>query len=94
MSDHKPANIACQVFRSSKKDETYLYIAQGKTIDDLPEALSKQFGEPVFVMELELHHELTLSRADIHSVMRDVLEQGFHLQMPPTIHPDFVKLYR
>lgn len=91
MSDDKPADIDCQVFRSNRKDQTYLYLPTGKTFDELPEVLARQFGEPEFVMDLVLHPGLSLSREDVATVMANIRSQGFHLQMPPNIHPDSCK---
>ncbi|MGB8144687.1 MAG: YcgL domain-containing protein, partial [Chromatiaceae bacterium] len=45
---------------------------------------------PVFVMELALHPERRLAREDVAKVMTNLDTQGFHLQMPPQIRPDFL----
>jgi uncharacterized protein YcgL (UPF0745 family) len=39
-------------------------------------------------MELELHSDRTLAREDVTTVMANLQSQGFHLQMPPEIHPE------
>ena len=47
----------CWVYRSSKKDEMYLYLASEEGFDQVPEALMQRFGTPSHVMDLELHPE-------------------------------------
>lgn len=71
------------VLRSSKKDFTYIYLLAGHDFDDLPIALKKIFGEPEFVMNLELTPDRKLAYEDIIQVMQNLTEHGYHLQMPP-----------
>jgi len=65
----------------------YLYLREEDGIATLPTSLLDQFGVPRFVMQLELHPDRQLARADIAQVMRNLLTQGYHLQMPPTLTP-------
>jgi len=74
----------CQVFRSSRKQETYLYVDQVRGLQDVPEALLAQFGEPSPVMTLQLTRQRKLARADAAAVLASIEERGFYLQMPPT----------
>ena len=73
----------CSIYRSSKKQEMYLYVKKDADLADLPEVLMKQFGELSLVMDLLLHAERKLARADVATVMEKIAEQGFYLQMPP-----------
>ena len=75
--------MKCTVIRSSLKDFTYIYLLAGNDFEDLPDSLRKVFGEPEFVMHLELSPEQKLAYEDVNRVMRNLEEQGFHLQMPP-----------
>ena len=75
--------MKCTVIRSSLKDFTYIYLLAGNDFEDLPVSLRKVFGEPEFVMHLELSPERKLAYEDVNRVMRNLEEQGFHLQMPP-----------
>lgn len=79
--------MKCTVYRSSLKDFTYVYLAEGKSFDDLPGSLQKVFGEPGLVMDLKLTHERTLAYEDIGLVMKNLAENGYHLQMPPQDDP-------
>jgi len=53
--------MKCSVIRSPLKDFTYIYLLAGKDYDDLPEALKKVFGEPEFVMDLDLTPDRALA---------------------------------
>lgn len=75
--------MKCSVVRSGLKDFTYLYLLEGFDFDDLPVALKSVFGEPEFVMDLELTAERKLAYEDVNQVMQNLDEQGYHLQMPP-----------
>jgi len=65
----------------------YLYMPEQDDFEQIPEALLKRFGTPVFVMQLELTAERKLARENTTQVMRNLSEQGFHLQMPPVLKP-------
>lgn len=53
--------------------------------DDLPESLVSLFGQPEHVMDLELTPERPLAREDVTQVISNLEEQGFFLQLPPSI---------
>lgn len=76
----------CAIYKGNRKPETYLYVAERDVFDDVPEALLQALGELELVMELELTEDRKLARADIDSVMQDLQQQGYHLQLPPA-HP-------
>ena len=76
--------LLCQVFRSSRKQEMYLYVDKARGLVDVPEVLMAQFGEPEAVMTLVLDSQRKLARADTAEVLADIAAQGFYLQMPPT----------
>ena len=73
----------CSVFRSRRRDYTYIYLKQGKSFEDIPEALASVFGEPEFVIDLELSPGRELAQEDVETVMNNLDAHGFHLQMPP-----------
>ena len=73
-----------EIFRSSRKDEMYLYVEKAKGLVDVPGDLMKRFGEPESVMTLVLAPDRKLARADTVEVLQNIEEQGFYLQMPPT----------
>jgi hypothetical protein len=72
------------IYKSTKKDELYLYISKKDDFSDVPQELYDSMGkEPVFVMELELSVERPLAREDVTIVMNNLETKGFHVQMPP-----------
>lgn len=75
----------CTVFRSSKQAETYLYLAHGRSYDDLPAELRQAFGKPTVVMQLNLSEKQRLARVNVHEVMAELDARGFYLQLPPEI---------
>lgn len=80
--------LTCWVYRSSRKDETYLYLADKDAFDPVPEALLKAMGRLELVLELTLTPERSLAREDVNQVLANLRGQGFHLQMPPRLTPD------
>lgn len=75
--------MKCSVVRSSLKEYTYIYLLEGQEFEDLPDELQQLFGEPDFVMNLELTPHRKLAYEDINLVMQNLAEHGYHLQMPP-----------
>ena len=78
----------CWIYKSSKKDEMYLYLAREDDFEVVPEELMKRFGQARFVMQLELSPEKKLARENTQTVINNLLEKGFHLQMPPVLTPE------
>ncbi len=77
--------MRCLVYRSDKKQETYLYVADGQDFEDLPPELQRTFGEPALVMSLNLDPDSKLARVDVKSVLQSLKEQGYYLQLPPKL---------
>ena len=77
--------VLCQVFKSSRQQEMYLYVEKSRGMEDVPEDLLVRFGELAPVMVLLLSPERKLARADVKEVLANIEKQGFYLQMPPTV---------
>jgi len=73
----------CQIFRSQKRDETYLFLAADQPFEELPEDLRTTFGEPVLVMSLKLSSKSKLARVETQSVLESLRMRGYFLQLPP-----------
>ncbi len=71
------------VYKSSRKDEMYLYTDRKSGLEEVPEALMGQFGKALEVMTLVLTPEKKLARAQARDVLNAIAEKGFFLQMPP-----------
>lgn len=76
-------HVICSIYRSSKKDEMYLYVDKRKGLEVVPEALTQQFGTPIHVLDMLLRPERTLARVDMAKVRKALAEQGWFLQLPP-----------
>lgn len=75
--------MLCAIYKSAKKDQTYLFV---KTRDDfscVPEALMQTFGTPTLVTLTNLATKTKLAFADIAKVKNNLDEQGYYLQLPP-----------
>ncbi len=77
-----------RVYRSSRRQEMYLFVDISEDLDRVPEALMRQFGRPVEVMELALDAERKLARADAQAVLEQIDSEGFYLQMPPALNSE------
>ena len=73
-----------EIFRGTRKAESYLYVDKAQGLVDVPEVLLAQFGEPRSVMTLMLEPQRKLARANAAEVLAKIEEQGYYLQMPPT----------
>ena len=76
--------MLCQVYRSPRREQMYLYVNRDEGISRVPEALLRQFGEPESVMLLNLDGSRRLARADADQVVMEIEQQGYYLQMPPS----------
>ena len=81
--------LLCEIFKSSRKDEMYLYVDKRKGMETVPEALMETFGKPVPVLTMMLTADKPLAR-----VMAAIEEQGFYLQMPPAKEPYLLDIHR
>lgn len=73
----------CSIYRSSRKNEMYLYVLKSDALERVPEGLLEVFGKPVHAFDLVLSPARALAREDIHVVLEHLETQGYHLQMPP-----------
>jgi uncharacterized protein YcgL (UPF0745 family) len=75
--------MICNVFRSDKKKETFLYLARGTEFEDLPVELQNLFGLPQPVMVLVLSPGRKLAQVDVNTVIENLRNNGYFLQLPP-----------
>lgn len=75
--------MRCWIYKSTRRDEMYLYVKEEDNFEEVPDALLARLGRLEFVLELELHEERKLARAEAADVMRSLRERGWFLQMPP-----------
>jgi uncharacterized protein len=76
------------VYKSQRKADTFVYLAQRDDFACLPEPLRTQMGALSFVLEVVLTPERKLARADAAVVRQNLAAHGFHIQFPPTPESD------
>lgn len=84
--------MKCVVYKSRKRGQTYLYLAEKKDFSVLPAALVEMLGALEWVMDLELNPQRRLARANPEEVRKGLRTQGYYLQMPPG--PDEIMLQK
>ncbi len=77
----------CCVYKSLKKQDLYLYVAKEDGLSRVPEALLSYFGTPEWVLDLDLTADRKLAREHPVAVLKNLRENGFHLQMPDGKEP-------
>lgn len=86
--------IICSIFRSSKKDEMYLYVDKNIRLNKVPEPLMELFGKAIHVMDMPILKGRKLARVDVDKVLADIKEKGYFLQMPPPKEDYLLDLYQ
>ncbi len=94
MKNEIPETMDCMVFKSLRKDETYIFVREEADLDDLPAELARVLGQMEKVMPLTLTPQRKLARSDAREVMQNIIEQGFHLQMPENPQLQAIPEYR
>lgn len=74
--------MLCSIYKSSKKEGTYLYIPKKDDFSQVPDTLMAMFGKPTLVMVVKLEGR-TLAQVNIEKVKESLENEGFFLQLPP-----------
>ena len=72
-----------EVFRSAREAGCYLYVDKKEGMTRVPPALLERFGKPETAMTLMLEPTRKLARAAAATILDNIRDQGFYLQMPP-----------
>ena len=75
--------LICSIYKSSKKEEMYLYVEQKNGLKSVPDDLLATFGQTESVMVLLLTKDKKLARVTASDVLAAIEDQGYFLQMPP-----------
>ena len=73
------------VYKSLRKDNTYVYLRKRDDFEVIPEAVREPLGELAFVLEFALTEQRKLAQSDPAVVRANLVAHGFHLQFPPTL---------
>jgi uncharacterized protein YcgL (UPF0745 family) len=81
--------MLCIVYKSSRRPDTYVYVADPDQLAKLPAALAQALGTLVEALRFELTPERKLAREDARLVSANIDHMGYHIQFPPAdaIHP-------
>ena len=73
----------CDVYKSPRIDNMYLYVRHEDALSRVPEALMEKFGEAELALSFMLTEDRRLAREDPEVVLKNLEENGYHLQLPP-----------
>ena len=73
--------MLCFIYRCSLKPDMYIYLAEEDVFDNVSKEIFNSLGIVEFCMELELTSNTILAREDIETVLKNLNEHGFHLQL-------------
>lgn len=71
------------VYKSQRKQDTFVYLAKPDDFDVLPEPLKTSLAPFAFLLEVALTPDRRLAQVDAAQVRANLAENGFHLQLPP-----------
>ena len=77
--------MLCHIYRSNRKFDTYLYLAEKDDFSVVPEDLLRVFGPPEFSFSFDLTQERLLAREDSGEVLDNLTSQRYHLQLQDDI---------
>jgi uncharacterized protein YcgL (UPF0745 family) len=69
------------IYRSNRKPDTYLYLADKDDYSMVPETLMTIFGEPEFSFSFELSAQKKLIKEETSVVLENLEAQAYHLQL-------------
>lgn len=72
----------CYIYRCSRKEDMYIYLAEEDDFSRVPAEIMRGLGIAEFSLELEITPDTRLAREDVSTVMKNLEEKGFHLQLP------------
>ncbi|MCC5813046.1 MAG: YcgL domain-containing protein [Ectothiorhodospiraceae bacterium] len=73
----------CSVYKGAKAPDHYLFLPRRDDFSAVPQPVLDRFGPLEHVMDLVLTPERPLARLTAPELMRALLQQGCHVQLPP-----------
>lgn len=74
--------MKCFIYRCSNKPGMYIYLAEEDVFDNVPKQIFDSLGIIEFSMELEINEKTKLAKEDTETVIANLKEHGFHIQLP------------
>ncbi len=75
------------IYASRRRSEMFWYLPEGAAPEALEDKLQQLLGPMRLALQLELHPDRKLLRADVQTVMQEIQEKGYYLQLPPPTEP-------
>lgn len=72
----------CYIYRCSGKNDMYIYLKDQDDFSVVPDHIKKSLGETEFTMEIDITPERKLAKENPVTVIANLTEHGFHLQLP------------
>ena len=73
--------MECFIYRCSLKPDMYIYLAEEDVFDEVPKEIFNSLGIVEFAMELDITPVTKLAREDTATVLDNLKEHGFHIQL-------------
>lgn len=71
----------CYIYRSPKKENSYLYIDTENDLSKVPDVLMNVFGEPILVMKVLLDGKRQFVVGSSQDIEDKIKQDGFFVQM-------------
>lgn len=78
--------MQCFIYKGNRKQDTYLYITRDGDFSQVPQSLQDLLGQLEKVMDIKLDKTKKLANADVNTVIGQLKDLGYYLQMPPAAH--------
>ena len=75
--------MECIVYRSERRPDTYVYVADAAALTRLPPELTRALGKLSEALRFELTPTRKLAREDAARVLANLQQLGYHVQFPP-----------
>ncbi|VAW50400.1 hypothetical protein MNBD_GAMMA06-1645 [hydrothermal vent metagenome] len=73
--------MLCFIYRCSLKPDMYIYLAEEDNFENVPKKIFNTLGIVEFSMELDISLETKLAKEDTATVLNNLKQHGFHLQL-------------
>lgn len=70
------------IYRCNNKPGMYIYLAEEDVFENVPKKIYDSLGIIEFSMELDISEITKLAREDVKTVIANLKEHGFHIQLP------------
>ncbi len=73
--------MKCFIYRCNLKQDMYIYLAEEDNFENVPREIYNSLGIIEFSMELEIAPDTRLAREDTATVLYNLKQHGFHIQL-------------